>query len=468
MIGLVVLLGLSVEGWRMIAEHRALAKLPPAPAPAPNVLFITLDTVRAPSMSLYGYLRSTTPKLEEFAKTGVVFDRALATASWTLPSHASMFTGRWPHELSANLTTPLDGTHLTLAEYLRARGYVTAGFVANMRYCGYESGLDRGFVHYEDYPVSLGAIASSSTLARTIANNFRLRRLIQNDQHLNRKTAEQLNDDVLRWLSHKRERPFFVFLNYFDAHEPYLPPPPFDRKFGPGRRHGNYSPLHRWLWEPAVNYRNMTDENIQEEIDAYDGAVAYLDHHLGLLFDELKKRGLTSNTLIVVTSDHGEEFGEHGLFEHSYSLYRPSVHVPLIISFPRRMPTNRRIQTPVTLRNLPSTIAGLLDYEDEPPFPSQSLARHWEGVSNHESLQEELLLSEANYTTGRPDWFPVSKGDMYSVVFQGKRYIRNGDGQEELYDFLEDPREQNNLAQSEGNRKMLQQYRLFLDEMVGR
>jgi arylsulfatase A-like enzyme len=132
------------------------------------------------------------------------------------------------------------------------------------------------------------------------------------------------------------------------------------------------------------------------------------------------------------------------------------------------MPANRRIQTPVTLRNLPSTIADLLDYEDEPPFPGQSLARHWEGVSNHENLQEELLLSEANHTTGRPDWFPVSKGDMYSVVFQGKRYIRNGDGQEELYDFYEDPQEQNNLAQSDGNRIMLQQYRLLLDEMVVR
>jgi arylsulfatase A-like enzyme len=468
MIGLVMLLGLGVEGRRVIAEHRALADLPSAPAQAANVILITLDTVRARNMSLYGYVRATTPKLEQFANTGIVFERALATASWTLPSHASMLTGRWPHEMSANLTSPLDGTQPTLAEYLRARGYSTAGFVANMRYCGYESGLDRGFLHYEDYPLSLGAIASSSSLVQTITNNFRLRRLIENDQHLNRKNAEQINSDFLQWLPHNGKRPFFAFLNYFDAHEPYLPPPPFDRNFGPGRKNGRYSPLHRWLWEPAVNYQNMTQENIQEEIDAYDGALAYLDHHLSLLFAELEKRELLTNTLVIITADHGEEFGEHGLFEHGYSLYLPSVHVPLILSFPGHLPAGNRVGSPASLRDLPSTILDLLDFEGDSPFPGKSLARHWQAGNEDECAHEEPLVSEANFTTGRPDWFPVSKGDMRSLVVQGMRYIQNGEGREELYDFCGDPREQHDLARSDASPGKLAQFRSLLGEILAR
>ncbi|MHC4594403.1 MAG: sulfatase-like hydrolase/transferase, partial [Planctomycetota bacterium] len=132
MAGLVVVMGVSVQGWQMIAERQALAKLPAAPANAPNVLLITLDTVRAWNLSLYGYHRPTSPQLTRLAKTGVVFEHALSTAPWTLPSHASMFTGRFPYELSTGWRTPLDSTYPTLAEFFSTKGYHTAGFVANL------------------------------------------------------------------------------------------------------------------------------------------------------------------------------------------------------------------------------------------------------------------------------------------------------------------------------------------------
>ena len=118
---------------------------------SPNVLLIVLDTVRADRLSLYGYRRPTSPTLERLARGGVRFDEARATAPWTLPSHASLFTGRWPHELDVSWKTPLGTKFPTLAEYLGSRGYATAGFVANVQYCSYEFGLDRGFTHYEDY-----------------------------------------------------------------------------------------------------------------------------------------------------------------------------------------------------------------------------------------------------------------------------------------------------------------------------
>ena len=142
--------GRLVIGGERLAERREAAR-PLPPGDPPNVLLITLDTVRADHLSLYGYERPTSPVLESLARSGIRFDEARATAPWTLPSHASIFTGRWPHELGVNWMTPLGADVPTLAGYLGSRGYATAGFVANTLYCSYDTGLDRGFTHFEDY-----------------------------------------------------------------------------------------------------------------------------------------------------------------------------------------------------------------------------------------------------------------------------------------------------------------------------
>src|SRR5262249_43485980 len=142
-------------GARAWSEHRRTAALPPPAPAARNVLLLVWDTVRAQNLSLHGYSRRTTPNLQRLAARGVQFRHAFATAPWTLPSHASLFTGRWPHELSANWKTPLDEQVPTLAGRLSSRGYDTAGFVANLDFCSRETGLGRGFVHYEDYPLSI-------------------------------------------------------------------------------------------------------------------------------------------------------------------------------------------------------------------------------------------------------------------------------------------------------------------------
>ncbi|MEJ7712604.1 MAG: sulfatase-like hydrolase/transferase [Pyrinomonadaceae bacterium] len=419
-----VVAGLTVSfyGWQLVSEQRALAKLPSAAANAPNVLLIVLDTVRAQNLSLYGYGRSTTPQLERLAQGGVRFDRALSTAPWTLPSHASMFTGRYPHEVSANWLTPLDATHPTLAEVLSARGYLTAGFVANTGYGSYEHGLNRGFVHYEDFFVSPGAIISSSSLGRYIADSRRLRRVIGNYQTLGRKSAAKVNRDFLRWLSQKDERPFFVFLNYYDAHAPYVPHKPFNIKFGLNK------PVEP---NPLAHKKDVNPQEIQAMIDGYDSSIAYLDQQLGLLFDELKRRRILENTLVIITSDHGEEFGEHDLFDHGNTLYLPSVHVPLLILFPERVPAGSSSDL-VTLRDLPATVTDLLQLDDEVSFPGSSLARYWCSACESDSRQgASPLLSEVNYARNVPPWLPVSKGDMKSLIIDSLRYVKNGDGREE-------------------------------------
>ena len=453
MIALVIVLTISSHTWQILGERSALGKLPPPSSDVPNVLLIVLDTVRAKSLSLYNYARPTTPQLERLATTGVTFERALATAPWTLPSHATMFTGRFPHELSADWFIPLDSTYPTLAEVFSEHGYVTAAFVANLIYAKRETGLARGFVHYEDFPTSIWMAVESSWITLSM-RRLLLKITASSWDPTYRKNAAQVNESFLRWLSSNNQRPFFGFLNYFDAHLPYLPPEPFDAKFGPERARLYWSSPEGW-----------SPQEVQAALDAYEGSIAYLDHHLGMLIDELQKRSLLENTLIIITSDHGELIGEHGLFEHANSLYRPLLHVPLLISFPARMPQGIRVREPVVLRDLPVTVAELVKFSGEPRFPGHSLARYWDYARNPDTPTTPVLSEVRKAIRGKKKW-PASRGDMKSLVVDGMHYIKHSDGREELYDFENDVNEERDLATSEEGRRVLGQFRLVLDKVL--
>lgn len=457
----VSLVGGAVHLRERLDERAAFTRLAEG-AVGPNVLLIVWDTVRARSLSLYGYERETTPYLESIGAASAVFDLALTTAPWTLPTHASMFTGRWHHELSADWDTPLDGAHPTLAEFLSARGFATAGFVANTFYGSFEHGLDRGFSHYEDYGRSAGQILVSSALGSELACGVRnrpacgLRDLVGYYDLLGRKPAAGVSQSFLRWLDVRPDnRPFFVFLNYFDAHAPYLPPEPFASRFG---EHERKNPMHLekedWGWTP---------EQVRAERDAYDGAIAHLDHELARLFDALRERGLLGQTIVIITSDHGEEFLEHGVMSHSNSLYLPSLHVPLVIHSPGRIGPARVAET-VSLRDLPATVMDLLDIRQH-PFPGRSLVRGW-NTGGTQSI-DEAILTQVSGRTFRPDHYPVSKGDMASVVESRYHLIRRGDGREELYDLAADPWETEELAAAE-HAELLSRLRVRLDHGDGR
>jgi arylsulfatase A-like enzyme len=444
--GMVILLVIGVNGWLWWSEHRAVANLPQAQNNAPNVLLITLDTVRAQSLSLYGYNRKTSPQLERIAARGVKFDRAMATSPWTLPSHASMFTGYYPHELSADFLKPLDTAKPTLAEALQARGYLTAGFVANTYYCGYEHGLARGFLHYEDYRISAVEFLLSSSLLRALTHNATLRQWVGAHEVLTRVSAAEINQHFLSWLpatQERTQRPFFAFLNYFDAHEPYLPPAPYNSLFTdtPCRADGPYVHALRTAWYEKRERLSAAQNRMA--LDAYESSIAYLDHQLGLLFDELERRQLLNNTLVIITSDHGEAFGEHGHHGHGDSLYLPLLHVPLVMMFPARLPANRTVAVPVTLRDLPATVMELLRLPATPPFPGASLTRCWESGETSASP----LLAEVNLAPIQPqNYAPGTKAKLKSLILGRYQYIKNPDGSEELYDILADPSQARKLA----------------------
>jgi arylsulfatase A-like enzyme len=462
MAALVVGMALIVHGVQWVAENRALSSLPPAKPGAPNVILIVLDTVRASNMSLYGYDRSTTPELESIAKSGVLFEQAISTAPWTLPSHASMFTGRWPHELSADWGTPLNATFPTLAEVLNLNGYATAGFVGNTFYLNREHGLDRGFLHYEDFAISLGQLFISSSIGQNIGcwreQGFGcpLRDITGYYDIPGRKDAAEVNSEFLYWISRNRERPFFAFLNYFDAHAPYLPQEPYDSLFGPKRPQG--SPV---FLENYKEVRIETPDQIQIEINAYDNIIAYLDHEIGLLLENLRQQGILDKTLVIITSDHGEEFYEHRVMSHGNSLYRESIHVPLLILLPSQVHPNIKIKNVVSLRDIPATIFDLLGIQEVVNFPGFSLTQYWDSVSNVDQSGDDILLCELTGLTGRPEWYPISKGNMKSLFLDGLQYIKNGDGSEELYKYEYDPMEQRNLISIE-DKQIIIQFRSLL------
>ncbi len=455
----------------VLAEGWTSAHLPAARPGRPNVLLIVLDTVRADRLSLHGYGRDTSPNLVNLAHRGVRFEHARATAPWTLPSHASMFTGRWAHELDVYVNRPLDATYPTLAEFLRDRGYLTAGFVANTGFCNSWHGLGRGFVHYEDYydanlVVSLAETVRSAELGRRILLVAGAAPNVRPGETNQRKDAAKINGDFLGWLSRQEneERPFFAFLNYYDAHDPYVTPPGFDRHFGLTPA----TPAELTLLNsPHVNQRLASGKGVSARDvalvhDAYDDCLAYLDEQMGRLFDELDRRGKMANTLVIVTSDHGEHLGEHKIYGHGQSLYRPEIHVPLVIAFPSGAPPGRAIREPVSLRDLAATVAERVGHGDQSPFPGRSLARFWDPAPGRGDSSAELLLSEG-IRRGEGDrslkWPPVVRGPMHSLVADGKIYIRNGDGVEELYDLEADPAEAHDLSGSADSRVALEGFR---------
>ena len=428
----VALIAAGTVGVQILRERGAVGNLPAVTGDCPNVLLIILDTVRAKSLSLYGYHRDTSPALTRLAARGVRFERAFSTAPWTLPSHASLLTGDYPHQLSADWIEPLDRKVPTLAERFAARGYVTGGFVANVGYLSWEFGLNRGFAHYEDYLFRPRDILEATSIGRQLDYSYLVRDLLRTDQHLVRIDAPSISRRFLNWVDQRGSRPFFAFLNYYDAHGPYLPPEPWDRRFGAPRQ-DNRSTLHRFLSRP---FGSLPQAVVDREMEQYDGALAYLDDQIGKLIEELDRRHLLDHTIVLLTADHGEEFGEHGMFDHGNSLYRPSVQVPLLVAYRGVVPQGGKVDQPVTLRDVAATLADLAGLPGG--VPGSSLARFWLETDSVQPRTESPVISEVSKGIRTPPWYPVSKGDMRSLVQRGQRYILDGDGREELFGLSDD------------------------------
>ena len=427
-LALVAILGVTMVARRM----RAGASEAAAKATGPNVLLLVLDTVRAWDIGWMGYYRPTTPNLTRWVSEGATFNRVLSTSPWTAPSHGSIFTGHLPTEISINWDTPLDSRQPTIAEVLRDAGYATGGFVGNYRYAGSASGLDRGFEHYDDYPVTLEQVLRSAQIPariftiRGLAERLGERRILHGGAD-----AGDLNRRFLDWVSKKGDRPFFGFINYFEGHAPYLPPAPWDSLFLRDRdqRAERYWDAIGQVYGPGPFPR----EFLRETRDAYDGSIAYLDFQIDSLLTVLQQRGLLQNTVVIITSDHGEHFGEHGLIQHGSSLYLPVLNVPLAIRAPGRVPAGIAVNQATSLRHIAATILDLAGVAN-PGLPGHSMLRYFSADSA--AIRPDTLFAAVDFNRLLPKWpanQPVLRGDMRSVTVDSLQYILNGDGQEQLF-----------------------------------
>jgi arylsulfatase A-like enzyme len=454
-LGLVLRAGLVHRSW----ERTWLTWLPTPDADAPNVVLIILDTVRGASYRVLDDLRpqsewppTATPVFDGLAAEGVVFTRAIAPSPWTLPTHASVFTGRWPTELwntsrlGAEWVQALDARYPTVAEVLARRGYLTAGFVANTVFASAETGLNRGFLHYHDYPVSLGQVLVTTSIGRRLESASMWRRVTGYHDLLNRRSASEVADQFLAWHERLGDRPYFAFVNLFDAHEPVFPPDSVRRALPEGSRWDEFDHFAGLLTGTGALRSEkwfMTDAERAAHAAGYDAGIRTVDDEVGRILGELDRRGDLERTLVLITSDHGEQLGEHGLYDHNNSLYLPALHVPLLVLDPAT-PEPAVVRQVVSLRDVAATLLERVGIDPAASgVPGRSLARWWTG----QPTAPDTVFSTLSRGSDNQPWYPVSWGPvMYSLVDSAYHYVVNGDGSDELYDHRTDAAELVNLA----------------------
>ena len=458
MAGLTVVLFLVIQGGGWINEKYKTLKLPEASSDKPNVIFIVVDTLRADHLSSYGYQRDTSPFIDSLAREGVVFENAISASSWTQPSHASMLTGRYTYEHQAE-TRPLDKTYPTIGEIMQVNGYRTGAFSANTLFFTRRQGFGRGFLHFEDNYQSVSDSFLNSSMYGFLFDFYGLRKVLNYEGVPTRKYAEDINRSALTWIDQDNNKSFFIFINYFDVHDPYTPPEPYRSKYAAVPNSGGLINGFVDRYRPT-----LSPEQLQSEIDAYDGAISYVDDQIKNLFTELEQRGLLDNTIVVITADHGESFGEHNILQHGASLYLQEIHVPLIVWGPDHVPAGKTIDIPVSTTSLPVTILSLLSAGDN-PFPGPSLTQL---ISNETAPTDwPDSISEVGQYPGAAEQNPSTHGEMKSVIGTEMQYIVHEKFGDELYNWRIDPEETNSLVGDPSSITVLDAFKNYLKELVG-
>jgi arylsulfatase A-like enzyme len=433
----------SAAGASLLAASHRPCRVSAAERP-PNVVLLVLDTVRADHLGCYGYARNTTSNIDAFAAQATRYTRAKATAPWTLPSHASMFTGRYSFEHGAHWhrntasdddptqdkqlptsSAPLAERFLTLAETFDALGYDTGGFSANTAFTTARRGIPQGFVTYE----------------------------------VEELPGIELNRKIHPWLSARGEKPFFMFVNYMDAHLPYNNIERTDILGYPLTNEDSRDLTNR-LEHDVLNFpsRPIPKDLASLLIDQYDMGVANADHAFGQLWKQMADLGLMENTIFIVTSDHGEYFGEHHLTGHTKDVYEEVINIPLLIRQPGLLKPATSHQL-VSLAHMPSLIFSALPNAMKPP---PELVKHVPG--------ESIIVAEAHYTQPgmmlEPKYLKRFDRVRFAVYSGNMKYIESSDGRHELFNLGSDPMESNNRIMDQADSAEAMQ--AMLDEFRSR
>ena len=413
------------------------------------ILLLSLDTLRPDHLGFYGYERFTSPVLDGIAREGVVFQDASAAAPWTLPSHASMLTGLFPlrHRV-VSAKTRLPDAVPTIAALLAAHGYDTAA-VVNSDWLKKENfELTRDFAKY---------LWADTTLDRVSSNTW-------------------VTDQAIDWISSLDEQPLFLFVHYYDLHSDYVSEPYFEKLFvgpyggtvdGTGWQlkqavleddylefcHRSFDPKQctfssDYVVDESVQKRHFDEADVRHLIDLYDAQIRQLDTELSRLFSELRKRGLLEQTLLVVTSDHGEEFMEHGRVEHFIPTYQQTLRIPLMIRGPG-IPRGVQVEAPVSSVDIVPTLLQLAGAPVPLDLDGFDLAPLWSG-GGIGPFAPRFLYGEAaggiQYNFFAPGFFPVFRSvrqGRYKLIYESKG------GTYALYDLEADPAETVDVTERE-------------------
>jgi arylsulfatase A-like enzyme len=372
-----------------------------------NLVLISIDTLRPDFLGAHGYPRPTSPTLDALAEAGVLFETAVSPSPWTLPAHGSLLTGLYPsrHGLTGEVGLPAEVA--TLAEILAAAGFATAGIV-NSHNLSDRHGLERGFAAFR-YAVELPSPVEPSVVEAW----------------------------AREWIRDAPREPFFLFLHFYDVHSDYASLPDYEealvRPYG-----GKVDGTTRQLVRNRLGQFPLAPADGQHLADLYAAGIRQMDDGIARLLPDLDEAGLLERSLLVITSDHGEEFLEHGGVLHGRTQYEEVQRVPLILSGPG-VPAGRRVAEPVSLIDVVPTVLTLLDVAVPAGLDGHDLAPLWSGSAGAE-LRDRILFGEADHNREAHDVTRSARRGRYKLV------LNRRSGETQLFDLLQDPAESRNAS----------------------
>lgn len=479
----VPLLGGAVPLFKEYGDPEGLVRTGPGAGlqtsePLPNILFILVDTLRSDHVGAYGYPLSTTPTVDNLAATGILFENAVSSSSWTRPAVATIFSGLYPstHGLT-NYYSGFSADTLLMPEILQAKGYQTAVFSNNGHVSpiyGFAQGVDHinstasnsyqfFFLGQLTFRVSysLGFVPTRVAVVIGRAVEHLLLPSVANDG-----TGADLNQYFVNWLAEEATEPFFAYLHYMEPHSPYSPSAPWDAIFDAEEIAGfpSWPPVDRDKYPPFDQATVLPPPQVSYMKRRYDAEVRYQDALIAEVLEEVGAKGLERNTLIVFTADHGEEFGDHGHWGHGKTLFRELTHVPLILNFQNRLPAGVRMTGLVELVDILPTILGLVGITVPGPiFEGRDLASSL--TTGSDPPTEQLAMSELVQN----GFSAVSLEDPYHLFIS---LDKRGDQRELLFNLRDDPQCTLDIARQEPDivasfRARLEQKRSTLKGQAG-
>lgn len=374
-----------------------------------NVLLITIDALRADHLGCYGYYRNTTPTIDYVAENALLFENTFSQAPCTRRSIQQLMTSSYVIKPG-----PLNNSETTLAELMKQSGYNTGAVIHNNN-LGPASGLKRGFDHYKEY--------------------YTPDLFWNNSKRDEKNNAGEITNHAIDWIEENQENKFFLWIHYFDPHDPYHPPDEFDMysKNYSGKQNGHIRGTEYWLRNNTV----MPEEDLKRVLDLYDGEITYADYNIGRVLEKISQLGLKNKTVVIITADHGESFGEHGIWTHCVDVYSAETRIPLVFYVPDV--AKRRIGKPAQLIDVPPTILSILGNKKADSFLGRDLTEYINPNDKSRGYSYTIWMSRDSVTTEK--WRLINdkrnKVELYDIEIDPEETVDFSDENPDVVENLE-------------------------------